>query len=373
MIIAMSVQRSLSEGGDDQTTHDDDDGGRHDFIRKHSDPNELIQNISRNAGPSNRSILVALDIDQCSCLGEDTNDILRILAAITANFSRSRVSLSDVKAVADQLINPALVSAIRKIKDRGFKPYIVFYTAKARIVNLFCDNTNLRNVMRRKGVLIDNDDTLVFKPVNVLANFDYLYDQIKDFQHVLLHAGGEIHRELRRLAILTWVASIHLELPYLASVYITRTLKDMHKIADHLRIPFQNTILFDDRAESHADRLGTSLAMAHMVPVVPFDTREMTRPHAAHLHETLSSRFPIPPDFAKTHGELVRDATVASRTWPEHRLALGDLPLGWNSRWALYARSEDEGQPWPLDNAVLTAGGRSAMSSDLRPTFRSLT
>jgi len=270
-------------------------------LAKHTYSSNIIDRINRN--PHGR--LIALDIDQCSAFGEDTNDIMQIISRMTKGLDPFYENARHLIDIAELLINPRMIEAVTQIRSQAPDNYIVFYTSKEGIVNSFIRRFDPQpphyEVLKSSGLLVeDDDDTLKFKAGNLLDRWEYLYNQLPKIEEMPWLDTSSAHCEgLRRVAILTWVASKMLGLPYAAPVYITRGDKDMRIICEDLGIHDVNkSVLFDDRAVDHAQKLGLSLAEARMVPVTPHGTKNTSKEVLRELYDTLQRHFPIKEEFA---------------------------------------------------------------------------
>ena len=99
------------------------------YIASLSEPERLIANLRNDTDTK----LICLDIDQCSIVGEDTNDILRIIGDKSAAQHDTPESRRLVE-VAECLVNPHMKHAVNKLRRNDPRTYIVFYTSKAGIV-----------------------------------------------------------------------------------------------------------------------------------------------------------------------------------------------------------------------------------------------
>lgn len=360
----MSVAR---RSGSEPTPHssgrkyiDERESERARIIRDNSDPPFILAGIRND--PDRR--VIALDIDQCSALGEDTNDILRIISALTQGFNaRGCFTSKQLITITHDLINPSMIDAVYKIRAASLNPYVVFYTSKSAIVNLFGpDNVapKYMHSLEHGGFFHDRSlDLIRFLSGNIEEGWDYLYRQ-------LLNLNGEsgspwaspnskICLELRRVGLITWVASLILGLSYAAPVYITRSKKNLEFIRQHLRIPDADQVyLFDDKGAQHAAKLGLTPGQARIIAIPPFSTLQMTHDAASRLHENLTKYFPIHPMFGTRFAALHKDASTEVKDhWPAHNLVLSKgAPIEWLSN-VPYALSEGQvQQPWDISSVV---------------------
>lgn len=296
-------------------------------------PGGIINRI--NGDPNGR--VVALDIDQCSAFGEDTNDIMQIISRMTNGLDPSHLNSKHLFQVTKHLINPRMIDAIKEIRRRSNAPHIVFYTSKRAIVDFFNPlrrASNPANPLKQRGILI-NDNLMKFKEGNLTEGWGYLYNQLPQTQRApWLNPNSPYCEQLHRVGILTWVASVMLGLPMSASVYITRAPKDMEIICRDLGInDISKSILFDDKAISHADTLGLTLEQARMTPVQAYNPRTATKDMLKDLYADLMQYFPIKEEFAEQFESLMRMAsTPIKEKWPEWNLAVTDAPRQWRSQ-----------------------------------------
>lgn len=250
----------------------------------------ILKQIRNN--PNGR--VIALDIDLTSAVGNDTNDILRIIALMTRNFSMPGIQ-NEIRCLLDLLINPRLFEAISTItEETGARPFIVFYTQKGGIVNM-CADSPLHRSIARAGLYSCGRNTLAFRAGRLEQGADYLFHQLRTREP---QGDTEIYVHLRRVGILTWFISQCLGLSYAAPVYITRTHKNVEVIGKHLRIDSSSKIyLFDDNARHHAAALKLQAREANMIEVQPFDFHTMDRERRIQLHSLLHNVFPITQVF----------------------------------------------------------------------------
>lgn len=328
------------------------------YLKRLSEPPQIIGGIQ--ADETHKNIVIALDIDQCTAVGEDTNDVLRILSAMTRGFNDlNPEQMPHLLDVTKLLINPEMVHAVEHMRQRGFNPYIVFYTKKSGIINLMeqaCPG--LQGHLLERGFYLPDSETIRFGALSYRSSehfargkgMDYLYDQIKLFDGMPATTHRVCH-ELRRVALLTWGAALLLGLPYLPSVYITKGLKNVGLLASDLGVPFERVILFDDKGLSHAQALHLTPAQANMQPVQPYNFSTMS-PETAHaLYEELRTHFPLTPEFVQANRALIAQASTASFDWPRENLALWQGR--WNPAWAAIAQNGPHSVPWELTQGPL--------------------
>lgn len=293
----------------------------------------VLQSVKRDR---DRGRVIALDIDQCSILGNDTNDILQIISMMT-NCFQDEDKEKDVHSVLELLINPQMLVAIQEItRQTGQEPYIVFYTMKSGIVT--CCNAS----ESQKQILVDHDlsldsGTIAFKRGELGEGLEYLYNQLGDATLPECDRQSLVYTLLCRLGIVTWWVSRALGLRYAAPVYLTCKNKNLESISRHLGVDLGQVFLFDDRANEHAAELGLSEGDAHMITTPPFN---LSAQSAEQLYKILVEAFPITDGFKQKYPVLIEYASHPSMEMPLDPIT---------KDWRLYSvADEDDMPPWDL-------------------------
>ena len=289
-----------------------------------SSPSTLLM----NARGSRRSKVIALDLDQCSVIGEDTNDILQIVADKSAAITDSSGSGALLNLVKG-LVNPRMVQAVREIRKIYPQAYFVFYTSKGAVVRY----TDLAKAYISQYVY-SRDKTLRFHPVESIihSSYKYLYEQVGPH----LPAGfdsGKIKAELERVGLVTWAASLAMGLPYAAGVYITGEGKDLQFIADDLHVSIDQCFLFDDKGDEYAMSLGDPMRQGrarNIITVPKFNFMTINAEHAEELRAYLQTHFDR-TGLPSTNASLFRQASTSDPHWPASNLSLNP-----QSQWTTY-------------------------------------
>ena len=261
--------------------------------------------------PDNRRV-IALDIDLCSALGNDTNDILRIVALMTNNFSEWGGAM---ERLLDLLVNTQVEVALSKIKEAtGVMPKVVFYTHKGGIVTECCRQEYIA-ITAGAGLYVGGSNTLAFRRADLSEGFKYLYNQMKkskaSTENLDEHSG--LYVNLCRVGVLTWFISEKLGLGYAAPVYFTKERKDVAVIAKREGVTKEMVFLFDDNANHHARESGLSLASdGNMIQVQPYDFNTMGAGRRSELHRVLTHYFPITEWFKEIYEALLQDCGTSS-------------------------------------------------------------
>ena len=339
--------------------------------RRIVDQNGTAENVLQNVREHPRGLVIALDIDQCSALGEDTFDVLRIVQHLTDFFNEPRYR-AKILEVARLLINPEMINAVNSIKKQypDIPPYIVFYTKKGGILELFNPTTRPTQTSSRNAQLLNDHgffvsgtmglDIMKFSEGNLFDGWTYLYKQLQSRLGDALPTEwapprSRAYYELARIGIITWTASLMLGLPYSAPLYITKIGKNLSLIGGDLQIDPKKIFLFDDRAQEHAGGLRMSLADARMVEVQPYRYQTMPPNRVHALLQSLKTHFPITADFVQQHGApkgLIEQASRIEGNWGPDRLALVEGGVeGPLYDWKSHAdvAGTDIVQPWSLD------------------------
>jgi hypothetical protein len=85
-------------------------------------PQDEASSLLRKVKADPNGRVIALDIDNCTALGSDTNGILQIISIMTDNFQTRK---ADICNIATLLINPGLFMAVEEIR-RHCNPFFVF-------------------------------------------------------------------------------------------------------------------------------------------------------------------------------------------------------------------------------------------------------
>ena len=309
------------------------------FIARRTNPEQILQSVR-----DDDRIVIALDLDQCSCIGEDSCDILNVIGLLTNGFTKSRADILDI---ATKIINPNLKPAFEKLKRRYVDPLVVIYTAKGSLVTQVGKYFNAMGI--RPKFNFDNSN-FVFDMDNILSSFDYITNQLRQSLPEGVVLDKNIQSAVDRLSIVSWAISFVLELPYAATVFVTRIAKDLQLIALALQIPFKNIYLFDDKANEHALILSKTLEQAHMIPVKKYNFSSLSQAHGSSLQEALRSKFPI--DAAKFSPKFTDMVTYKGESPPFGMQSIVKNPDDASLEWRLANLSmqpvEDPEQGYPL-------------------------
>ena len=148
---------------------------------------------------------------------------------------------------------------------------------------------------------------------------------------------------LDRLGLVTWAASLVLELPYAASVYVTAENKNLQRIAAHLGISPEQCYLFDDKAKEHAANLrdpDQTSAAKNIMEVTKYNFQTMDPGQKAKLMSLLQEHFPR-QTLSKTNPRLFKQASQPAPGWPSDRLVLDGQTGFW------IPGQDVEPQPYP--------------------------
>lgn len=224
-------------------------------------------------------LVLLIDLDECGALGRDTNDILRVVAAISGGLRGA--NQARLLQVGVLLANPRLLGAYTEIQSRSALPVeIAFYTQKAPVLACLRECAGYRMPYIAEGVT-----STIFLPSG---------DASEHYQYLSNRAPERAEIELDRLGMVTWGASFLLKLKRSAGVYVTEGRKDLGPIARHMGAPKECVFLFDDKSVGHAALLNhlTPYAGEHMLPVEPFHFATIGEPHARGLEALLERHFP---------------------------------------------------------------------------------
>lgn len=321
---------------------------------------EAIQSPLETVRNEPNGRVIALDIDLCSALGNDTNDIMRIVSCMTHNFSVTKYE-TGLPALLELLVNPQVYTAIDQItRITGVKPFVVFYTHKSGVVDQCCSDDEMRRITAGAGLYRGGANTLAFPAGDLSEGHRYLYNHMKRSRAPSTTTTGltessPIYTSLCRVGILTWFISMKLGLDYAAPVYFTRDKKDVGVVAKDLNVEKDKVYLFDDNAVHHARASGLTHARdGNMIAVQAFDFDTMGAEARVKLHSVLSQKFPIDVDFMHINSVLLEDCC----TQGGHAICINPCTQNWRD---LLEITEKESEPWPVDLVV------QGLSSTKRP------
>jgi len=325
---------------------------------------------------------IALDLDECSVVGNDTNDILR--TALYAKEHHEARTEGDAKTVYTEratelvqelcplIVNPAMVRAVADIEAKiGYKPYIFAYTNKGSIEKKIHEYMHVMKacmdaIMRRPSTTEEvkqglqgefderwgkfmgdepgNGQWVYLEGSDASQGITYLWDVMrKQTMPAILHAcdvlrvaahkqlEGRIYNELQKLGAATWGMSRALGLDYNIPVVVSNLqYKDLDTIVPVLGLRNKDKLfLYDDKAEEH---------FANMMRAKPelADFGNCEKPEDVHMIPV--SRFQstcVPAQYrtrirqiltdldiekrAITHNVgLRRDISQITSSWPEY-------------------------------------------------------
>jgi hypothetical protein len=316
------------------------------FVAQRTQEPAIIERIK--ADPSGR--VIALDIDECSAIGSDTYDILRIIQQMTQNF-QNQAAHAHLLDIARNLINPKMIEMVNKVRMYVPHPLVVFYTQKSRVLRFFTANWEEQQRFQSAGMVDKWGEVLHFHSGNLLTEkWDYLNNQVRALladmpERLATQLSQDRSIEMHRIGILTWAASIALGLPYAAPVFVTARGKDMDLIESLVfnePTPLGKSFLFDDKATEHAQKLSRSLEEARMIAVAPYTHSLQSEANATELFAKLNAYFGITPERRETHAQILKSAAFPERNWPASNLVIAPGLDHWEQHAEAFTR-----QPQP--------------------------
>jgi len=338
------------------------------------------QNIAierRRQAAFNDHYFIALDLDECSVLGNDTNDVLRTAFHILdyhkqKNFGQipeERINTLIIELCL-QLVNPSMVQAIQKIKDNiGYMPYIFAYTNKGSSAKIFqnnmkrwtqllsrcmsnqtISNTEKENAKQEHEQGWKNhihkkhpDDFWVFfEGSSPDKDYNYLSDTLHEFNMPTLVKIAKIEspgvvedlestakRELRRIGCATWAMSKALGLDYNIPVFVSHQLyKNLSELCPVLGLASMDKLfLFDDKANEHFANMSlynpgncwSGPNDVHMIPVAPFDTPSLSPAARTRIKQILNEIDPRGAILSRNQ-RILEDISQHSLSWARHKV-----------------------------------------------------
>lgn len=264
----------------------------------------------RNFARSHNHYFIALDLDECSVLGSDTNDIIRLMLTAQRHYDKVRGAQSAPNIIdaarmeeifhktAESVVNPAMLRAIREIELKvGHKPYVFAYTNKGTVCNqlqYFLKSVRqcYENLMKRTNISpkdkqtlaawsrqYDFSKTILDRPEGPTVflegsspdkNYTYLEEILEEtmtpiigmanrygVRHACNHYLPRVKEMLRNTQPVTWAISKALGLDYNMPAFISSVyFKDLTNIIPTLGLPSIDRIwLYDDKATEHFEKM----------------------------------------------------------------------------------------------------------------------
>ena len=283
---------------------------------------------------------ICFDIDECTILGGDTYDILRLIAAMTTCGTLRGADRTKLEHMAKLLVNPSAVQACKDILERTHgNTEVVFYTQKWKVVDCVIKHPET-DLAVKTPVAVNQGRTIYFAQRKTDEGYEYLSNQVPKAVHV----------ETDRLGLVTHAAALAFGLDYLPGVYVTDGDKNLDVITDHQGVPPGNAFLFDDKAIEHATRLrgkASVTAFENMISVEHFTLTNIPEDTAKELQTYLECHFPM-TGIKRKNWDLFSQV-VADPTWPECKQAINK-----EEKWAVYKPHLLKGAapPWDIQTIL---------------------
>ena len=344
-----------------------------------------VKHVMDLARKSSKLILL-LDIDQTSFLGEDTNDLLRAIFHLFWKQLEDRSKEPALLEVGRLLVNPRLVEAFREITKEIADVHVMLYTNKGTI----------QPRMREWGVPVPSitAETMRFQEGRVEEGYQYICGQLP------LGNNVKAKHEFGRLGLVSWAVADTLGLGYLPSVLVNATpFKNLPQMSTVLEVGEDKMFLFDDKAVQHqtlfaaATGQGRDYVDKHILPVDKFNFTSIGAKQAESLKAVLDENFPLKglkrkcfplyqqivldPTWPEENRCITRDEQWVVRhahvmTWEERMLCPrdenGELPVPLERT---DEEEEDKLQPWPVRSVLqeLAAGDEPSGGTSRSLTF----
>ena len=221
--------------------------------------NQLASIPEEPSHQEREKLLVLVDLDQSSVLGNDTDGILSALDLSHALHTQDTVLM---QTIVMTMLNPRMIAAIPALK----KQYIIkvaVYTAKAPIAK----------TLIQEGVpALADGKTVAFRSTTDLSDINYLRRQVP--------AASRMSEPLQHVGLITSAIARNLGLSYAPPVFITHGTKSPQLVKTHMGSPEVRAVLFDDQGIRYARQLlpdaGLSKAQrairTGILPVRPFES-----------------------------------------------------------------------------------------------------
>ena len=251
-------------------------------VARRTDPEQILQSVR-----DDNRIVLALDLDQCSCIGEDSCDILNTIHKLSNGFTENKAGLVDVVM---KIINPSLKPSFDTFRKRHLDPLIVIYTTKGSVVEKILQYCRS---MRLFPKVLMNFDNLKFEMTDIFKTFKYISSQLKESLPEGQMLRPDIEASLDKIGIVSWAIALVLGLPYSPTVFVTNTDKNLEVISRGLNVPLDQIFLLDDKAEEYARKLGKFPVDAHMITVPRYNFSTLPLEHGIQLQTSLRKQFPM--------------------------------------------------------------------------------
>ena len=295
--------------------------------------NQLASIPEEPSHQEREKLLVLVDLDQSSVLGNDTDGILSALDLSHALHTQDTVLM---QTIVMTMLNPRMIAAIPALK----KQYIIkvaVYTAKAPIAK----------TLIQEGVpALADGKTVAFRSTTDLSDINYLRRQVP--------AASRMSEPLQHVGLITSAIARNLGLSYAPPVFITHGTKSPQLVKTHMGSPEVRAVLFDDQGVRYARQLlpdaglskGQRAIRTGILPVRPFDIAQWDIPAAQALAATLNANNIRPKNEDAVVKMFMNFFTDFTGRWdfaPAIRNARAK-----NKTWEL-----DKDAPWPIRNVAL--------------------
>lgn len=357
---------------------------------------DMFHRHLRNAKNMQCHTFIALDLDECSVVGQGTNGILHILDhSLKLSSKGFQKHIQPEKKVlyleeaTKLLLNPSMLKTIENLKGTlGHKPYVVAYSAKAKIAKMAntylewaehkqkhygtqpnhfmtSEDEALINVcikqLKKRIQENENGTTIFFEGGLEYDSHRYLSNQLVFFSDLVQRIDNifgrychldsmwsahekckeitaELTRDLEEVGMCTRIMSKLLNLGYLIPVFIGNlNYKDLETLLPTLGCAFDRIWLFDDMTEFHVQgrnhhkRERKSADELHMIKVPKYNFETMNTKQIRGLENILNVMIGNPNAFAKAD-KVAEDMLYAASSLDcegkiEHKLIKGYVDI----------------------------------------------
>ena len=286
---------------------------------------------------SKERLIVLLDADRSSVLGNATNGILSALDLSHALHTQDTDLLLQLMK---PMLNPRMTEAVRALSDQ-YEVLVAIYTARGLIAQ-----TLIREGGSSMQVLADGK-TVVLQPTRNKRDLNYLRAQARP--------GSMMSEALAHLGLLACAMADAIGLKYAPAVFVTHGTKSPRLVKTHMGFPNVRAVLFDDQGIRYARQLlpdaglskGQRAIRTGILPVRPFDIAQWDIPAAQALAATLNANNIRPKNeeaVVKMFMNFFTDFTTGRWDFaPAIRKARDK-----NETWEL-----DKDAPWPIRSVAL--------------------
>lgn len=248
------------------------------------------------------------DIDQATFIGEDSNDVLRLILLMYGKLTPEKETA--LIQASRLMVNPEAVKMFRKAQDQHDDAVqFMLWTRKGKIARMLAWEHD-------SGVefIGNNCNTAHFKAAPIGLGYNYLN---------ILHPNVSpvMKGEFTRLGLVVYAIALELGLTHIPELFVTNAAKDVKALCEIQGIPADTAFLYDDRGVEHIAQTGnTDYAKEHVVTVEPFNFLNLPAKRGRELARILEDHFPMTD--LKTKNPRLYEEIKGDPSWTEDKHAI---------------------------------------------------